>query len=413
VVSVRGLAVDRVPKDEWSEIFEEVWRRYRDFFYVSNMNGYDWKALHDQYKEQLQYVDHRADLNYVISEMISELNNSHTYIAGGDWTIPSRPRVALPGARFTLDAASGRYKLAQIFKGQNEEDRYRSPLTEIGIDVKEGDYVLAIDGEELKPDEDPYKLLRNKADRTVTLTVNDKPSMDGSHKIVYKPITTETPLVYLDMTTRNAEIVSKLTGGKAGYIHIPDMGAEGIAEFIKHYYAQIRKDALVIDDRGNGGGNVSRMIIERLRRQLLAVNFGRTDEDANTYPDGVFTGPMVCLLNETSASDGDIFPYMFRKAGLGPLIGKRSWGGVVGINNTGPLLDGGVVNVPTSALASTEGQWAIEGHGVDPDIVVENDPAELLKGRDQQLERAVAEVMARTKTKPAALPKRPAAPVRK
>jgi tricorn protease len=345
--------------------------------------------------------------------MISELNNSHTYIAGGDWIIPARPRVALPGARFALDAASGRYKLAQIFKGQNEEDRYRSPLTEIGIDVKEGDYVLAVDGEELKPDEDPYKLLRNKADRTVTLTVNDKPSMEGSHKIVYKPITSETPLVYLDMTTRNAEIVNKLSGGKAGYIHIPDMGAEGIAEFIKHYYAQIRKDALVIDDRGNGGGNVSRMIIERLRRQMLAVNFGRTSEDANTYPDGVFIGPMVCLLNETSASDGDIFPYMFRKAGLGPLIGKRSWGGVVGINNTGPLLDGGLVNVPTSALASTEGQWVIEGHGVDPDIVVDNDPAELLKGHDQQLERAVSEVMARAKSKPGVLPKRPAAPVRK
>jgi tricorn protease len=413
VVSTRGLAVDRVPKEEWSEIFEEVWRRYRDFFYVSNMNGYDWKALHDQYKEELQYVDHRADLNYVISEMISELNNSHTYIAGGDWTIPQRPQVALPGARFALDAASGRYKLAQIFKGQNEEDRYRSPLTEIGIDVKEGDYVLAVDGEELKPDEDPYKLLRNKADRTVTLTVNDKPTIEGSRKIVYKPITTETPLVYLDMTTRNAEIVNKLTNGKAGYIHIPDMGAQGIAEFIKHYYAQIRKEALVIDDRGNGGGNVSRMIIERLRRVVLAVDFGRTDEDATTYPDGVFMGPMVCLLNETSSSDGDIFPYMFRKAGLGLLIGKRSWGGVVGINNTGPLLDGGVVNVPTFALATTDGQWAVEGHGVDPDIVVDNDPAELLKGHDQQLERAVAEVMAKAKAKPAELPKRPAAPVRK
>jgi tricorn protease len=410
-VATSGLMVDRVPAEEWNQIFNEVWRRYRDWFYVSNMHGYDWSALREQYKPLLQYVAHRSDLNYVISEMISELTVQHAYVEGGDFQIPPRPRVGLPGARFELDKASGRYRIAKIFVGQNEEDIYRSPLTEIGVNARVGDYVMAIDGEDLKGSDDPYRLLRNKSENPVQLTLNTKPSLDGARTISYRPITDEGNLIYLDWITSNRRKVSEATGGRVGYIHIPDMGANGIREFIKWYYPQIRKEALIVDVRANGGGNVSRMLIERLRRKLLALNFSRTVDEANTYPDGVFTGPMVALLDANSASDGDIFPAMFREAGLGPLIGKRSWGGVVGISNRGQLIDGGGISVPESGFANTKGEWVIEGYGVDPDIEVDNDPKAVLEGKDPQLERGIAEIMTRLK-QPTRLPGKPAGPVK-
>jgi tricorn protease len=369
-VSTAGLYVDRVPTEEWNQIFNEVWRRYRDFFYVSNMHGFDWEALREQYRPLLKYVAHRSDLNYIIHEMISELTVQHAYIDGGDFQIPPRPRVALPGARFALDKASGRFKISMIFEGQNEETLYRSPLREIGVNVSVGDYVLAINGEELKANDDPYRLLRNLADNPVQLTVNSKPSMEGARTVAYRPLTDEGNLIYLDWVNHNRKKVAQLSGGKIGYIHVPDMGANGIREFIKWYYGQINKEGLVVDVRANGGGNVSRMLIERLRRRVLALGYARTNDQATTYPDQVFLGPMAAILNENSASDGDIFPAMFREAGLGPLIGKRSWGGVVGITNRGTLIDGGVVNVPEFGFANPKGEWTIEGYGVDPDIEV-------------------------------------------
>ena len=410
-VATSGLYVDRVPVEEWNQIFNEVWRRYRDWFYVSNMHGYDWVALREQYRPMLKYVAHRSDLNYVISEMIAELTVQHAYIDGGDFQIPPRPRSGLPGARFEFDQQAGRYRIAKIFGGENEEDIYRSPLTEVGVNASVGDYVLAIDGEELKANDDPYRLLRNKADNPVLLTLNKVPSMQGARTVSYRPITDEQNLIYLDWVDHNREKVSKATNGRVGYLHVPDMGANGIREFIKWYYPQLKKEALIVDVRANGGGNVSRMLIERLRRKVLALNYSRTNDDASTYPDGVFIGPMVALLDENSASDGDIFPAMFREAGLGPLIGKRSWGGVVGITNRGQLIDGGVVNVPESGFASKTGEWIIEGYGVDPDIEVDNDPPSVIAGKDPQLERAIAEVMTKLKS-PVKLPPKPAPPVK-
>ena len=411
-MSTAGLEVDRVPAEEWAQIFDEVWRRYRDFFYAPNMHGYDWEALRKQYKPVLAYVANRSDLSYVISEMIAELTVQHAYIEGGDFQIPPRPRVALPGARFELDKTSDRYRIAKIFEGQNDEDIYRSPLTEIGVDVKAGDYVLAINGEELTGKDDPYRLLRNAANNPVQLTINGKPSIESSRTISYRPITSDSDLIYLDWVNGNRRKVTEMTGGRVGYIHVPDMGGPGIREFIKWYYPQVRKEGLIVDVRANGGGNVSRMLIERLRRKMLAAGFSRTNEDAQPYPDGVFVGPMVALLNENSSSDGDIFSAMFREAGLGPLIGKRSWGGVVGITNHGQLIDGGTVNVPEFGFVSVKGEWVIEGHGVDPDIEVANDPKSVIHGHDAQLERGVAEVMKRLAANPPKWPTRPADPVK-
>lgn len=410
-ISTKGLMVDRNPREEWMTIFDEVWRRYRDFFYVKNMHGFDWEAIGNQYRPLVAHVAHRSDLNYVIGEMISELNVGHAYIAGGDFEIPERPIVGLPGARFKLDAAAGRYQISRILRGHNEEVKYRAPLTEVGVDIEEGDYVLAIDGEPLTGADNPYRLLQHKSD-PVILTVNTTPDTEGAREVTYRPVTSEKSLLYLNWVLDNMAKVDAMTAGKVGYLHIPDMGGPGIYEFIKWFYPQIRKKALIVDVRSNGGGNVSQWIIERLDTELLGTRFGYSSDEPRTYPATVFHGHKVCLINETSASDGDIFPHRFRKSGLGPLIGKRSWGGVVGISSRGPLLDGGTVYVPLQATNDTDGSYIIEGHGVDPDIIVDNDPQSVINGRDPQLERGVQEILRMIAENPINLPNRPADPVK-
>ena len=411
IVSTSGLMVDRNPQEEWMTIFNEVWRRYRDFFYVKNMHGFDWEAIGNQYRPLVKHVAHRSDLNYVIGEMISELNVGHAYIEGGDYEVPERPKVALPGARFELDPKAKRYRIAKIFRGHNEEAKYRSPLTEVGVAVKEGDYLLAIDGEPLEGGDNPYRLLQHKTG-AVTLLVNDKPETKGARETTFRPIHSEEHLLYLNWIVGNMAKVDEMSDGRVGYLHIPDMGAPGIYEFIKWFYPQLRKEGLIVDVRSNGGGNVSQWIIERLDTKLLGTRFGYADDEPRTYPYTVFHGHKVCLMNETSASDGDIFPHRFRKAGLGPLIGKRSWGGVVGISSRGPLLDGGRVMVPLQATNDTDGSYIIEGKGVVPDIVVDNKPQAVIEGRDPQLERGLKEVLEMMKKEPMKLPERPADPVK-
>jgi tricorn protease len=410
-VSTAEMFVDRVPSQEFAEMFNEAWRKYRDFFYVKNMHGYDWKAIGDRYRTLLPYVGHRSDLNYVLGEMVAELNIGHTYIQGGDFQLPDRPKVALPGARFALDEKAGRYRIAKIFAGENEEERYRSPLTEIGVGARVGDYVLAIDGEDLAGTDNPYRLLRYKTD-PVTLTLNSTPTTEGARRVTFTPIFDESALLYLDWTAGNREMVARATNGRVGYIHIPDMGAEGAYEFIKWWYPQIRKEGMIVDVRANGGGNISQWVIMRLSNKLLGTRFGHFNDKPNTYPGTVFYGHQVCLISETSASDGDIFPARFKKAGLGPLIGKRTWGGVTGISGLGPLLDGGMVFVPIQGTNDTDGSWIIEGHGVDPDIEVENDPAAVIAGHDPQLERGISEVMKAMEKEPMKLPTRPPDPVK-
>ncbi len=392
-VSTDGLLVDRVPTAEWAQIFDEVWRRFRDYFYVENMHGYDWEALRDRYRPLLEHVGHRDDLSYLLGELIAELSVGHAYIAGGDFAAPERPTVALLGALLELDESAGRYRLAKIYQGHNEEPLYRSPLTEIGVQASPGDYLLAIDGEVLEAQDNPYRLLRHKADRPVTLTLNSRSSFEGAREVTIQPIDSESSLRYLDLVEGNRRKVAELSDGRLGYLHIPDMGSNGIREFIKNFYPQRDKEGLVIDVRGNGGGNVSQMILERLSRTVLAGSWARTWDMPQPYPRSTFLGPLACLVDEDSASDGDIFPYMFQKSALGPLIGKRSWGGVIGITNRGTLIDGGSVNVPEFGFLSPQGEWIIEGHGVDPDIVVDNDPKSVIEGRDPQLERGVAEVL--------------------
>ncbi|GAB4195513.1 MAG: S41 family peptidase [Wenzhouxiangellaceae bacterium] len=408
-VNTGNMIVYRSPAEEWSVVFDEVWRRFRDYFYVRNMHGYDWQALRDRYRPLVDAVSTREDLNYLMGEMIAELNVGHAYVSGGDLQDGERSSVALLGARFELDEASGRYRIAHIHQGHNEEPGYRSPLTEVGVNVNEGDYLLAIDGRELNADNNPYALLTDRGDQPVELLVNSLPRSDGARRVLVQPISSEAGLVYLEWVMGNQQYVTEQTDGKVGYLHIPDMGASGIYEFIKWFYPQLRKQGLVIDVRGNGGGNVSSMILQRLMKKPLAFGYRAHSDWAATYPPGSFNGPMVALINETSASDGDIFPHFFRAAGLGPLIGKRSWGGVVGITGHGPVIDGGDVFVPEFGLGDADNNWIIEGEGVAPDIEVQNDPA---SDDDAQLDRGIAEVLQRIEANPPVFAPKPPEPVK-
>ncbi len=409
--STGDMYCDLVPSEEWNEIFEEVWRRFRDYFYSPNMHGLDWNAVGEQYRSLLPYVAHRSDLTYILTEMIGELNIGHTYVEGGDYVVPTRPVVGLPGAKFELDPEKNLYKIAKIYRGHNEEPKYRSPLTEVGVNASEGDYVLAIDGVKLVGSDNPYRLLQNKKDR-VELTLCKDGLEENAWKTSYKPVASEDSLRYLDFVLERMRRVSEASDGKLGYLHIPDMGGDGAYEFIKWYYPQLRKEGIVIDERNNGGGNISPWLIMRLNQKALGTRYGRVRETPTTYPTIATNAKLVCLLNETSASDGDIFPHYFRKSGLGKLIGKRSWGGVVGISGRGPLTDGGAVSVPLTATNDETGEYVIEGYGVDPDIEVWQDPKAMLEGRDPQLERGIEELLKEIQENPAIQPKRPNDPLK-
>lgn len=411
-VALDGLQARVDPQTEYREIFAEVWRRYRDHFYVRNMHGHDWNALRAKYEPLLQWVGDRSDLNYLLGQMVAELNVGHAYVSGGDFGMPERPNVALLGARFEADPATGRYRIASILPGSNDEPRYRSPLTEVGVDARTGDYVLAINGQPLTLADNPYRLLRTPKGQLVQLALASRADGSDRREVLVEPIDDEMPLHYLAWVERNRAYVENASDGVLGYLHIPDMGADGIREFIKAFYPQLRKQGLVIDVRDNGGGNVSSMIIERLSRRVLGLDYGRGSEITGTYPQQTFIGHLAALCNGTTASDGDIFSYMFKQAKLGPLIGERTWGGVVGINDWGPLIDGGSVNVPQFATADTAGRYVIEGEGVAPDIEVENDVATVLAGRDPQLDRAISELKAAIARQPVGLPPRPADPVK-
>ena len=406
-----GMTMRLDHRAEWKQMFDEVWRLQRDFFYVKNMHGVDWQKMKQRYGELVPWVAHRSDLTYILGEMIGELNAGHAYVGGGEAPGAKSTPLALLGADYALDAASGRYRISRVLLGQNWDARRRSPLTEPGVAVAEGSYILTIDGVDLKAPATPDALLENAVGRTVTLLVNDKPRAEGAREVVVKPIADEESLRYFDRIERNRRAVDKATGGTVGYLHLPDMGTDGLNEFVRQYYPQIRKQGLIVDVRNNGGGFVSQIILERLRRVLMGMNNSR-NSGPTTYPAQVFNGPMVCLINHYSASDGDIFPYFFRKYGLGPLIGTRTWGGVVGIRGLRPLLDGGYITLPEFGEYDLESRWAIEGHGVDPDIELDNRDDLVMKGHDPQLEKGIQMVLEEIGKKPRPLPPVPPDPIK-
>jgi tricorn protease len=406
-LSKMEMRLDR--RSEYQQMFDEVWRMERDFFYDKNMHGVDWNKMHEKYRVLLPYVSNRFDLTYILGEMIGELCCSHTYVGGGDKPDIPSSKIGLLGVDFQVDEKSNRIRISRILKGENWDEGLRSPLLDPGIDVKPGDYLLAIDGKELTADVNPYSLTQNTVGKTINLTVNGEPSLKGAREVTIKPVESEELLRYYNWVEDRRHYVDSLSEWKIGYLHIPDMESFGLVRFVKMFYPQIRKPGLIIDERYNAGGFVSQLILERLRREVVAMGSSRTHAVIPIPEDGIYAH-MVTLLNEFSGSDGDYFPYFFREYKLGLLMGKRSWGGVIGIRGYRPLVDGGYYTVPEFGIYNLKGEWVMENIGVQPDSVVENLPNRLASGYDDQLEKAVEYLMKKMEEEPKELPAKPKPP---
>lgn len=376
-------------KAEWKQIYDESWRQMRDYFYDPNMHGVDWEAMHEKYAPLLPYVNHRDDLTYLIGELIAELNIGHAYVNSGDRPDVDRIQMGLLGARLSRDA-SGYYRIDSILSGQSWNKELVSPLRAPGVNAKSGEYIIAINGTSMKEVDNIYQTLVGKAGQLVEIEINGTASNNGTRKVLVKPIKDEAALYYHEWIQQNIAKVTAASDGRIGYVHIPDMGPEGLNQFARYFYPQLDKEALIIDDRGNGGGNVSPMIIERLLRKPGLGTMRRNSKTASIKPDA-HVGPKVCLIDQYSASDGDLFPWQFKYYGIGPLIGQRTWGGVVGISGSLPFIDGGDMRKPEFAHFAADGSsFIIEGEGVHPDIEVVNDPYEEYKGNDTQLARGIS-----------------------
>ena len=352
---------------------------------LENMHGVDWQAMHDKYAALLPYVKNRLDLTYVIGGMISELAVGHAYVDGGDHIKADQHNIGMLGAE--MEQVSNGYKITKILRGAPDREELRSPLLEPGMNVKEGDIITAVDGVSAQGVNNIFSLLRDKAGVMTELTLN------GNRKVVVKPIQDEYPLYHNEWIQHNIDYVSEKTGGRVGYIYIPDMGPEGLREFSRYFFAQTDKEALIVDDRGNGGGNISPMIIERLLREPYRLTMYRGSNYNGTTPERTLVGPKVLLVNKYSASDGDLFPWSFKENKIGPVIGTRSWGGIVGISGSLPYMDGTDIRVPFFTNYDTRGNWIVENHGVDPDIVIDNDPVMEFNGIDQQLDKAIEVIL--------------------
>jgi tricorn protease len=394
------------PVEEWREMFGQAWRLERDLFFNPHMNGVDWVAIRDRYQKLLPELTCRQDLNYVIGEMLGELHNSHTYVGGGDEPHTEAVPTGLLGVDFGLDPDSGRYYFEKILRGDNSRPDYRSPLTEPGVQAAEGDYLLAVDGNELRAPTNPYSLFVNKLGGTVTLTLADSAQGANRHDVTVEPVASELAIRRQQWIDTNRRKVDEASGGKIGYLYLSDMDELGMDQFIRQFYSQIDKQGLIVDVRYNGGGFIDQILLERLRRVLAGMTTNREGVPF-PIPGEMVNGAMACLINHYSASDGDIFPYFFRKYGLGPLIGTRTWGGVRGIRGYWPLADGGYITIPEESLYGLDSQWILENHGVEPDIEVDNLPGDEASGKDAQLDKAIETVMKEISAHPKTLPKHP------
>jgi len=404
-VDFSGLRMRLDPKEEWQQLFTESWRIQRDYFYDRGMHGVDWQSVRDQYQVLLDRACSREDVNYVIGELIGELNASHAYRGGGDYFEDSRSNnVGYLGIDW--DFEKGHYKVGKIIRAAEWDLEDRSPLAEPGINIKEGDFIIAVNGLSLSEFSHPYAAFVGMAGKTVELEVNDKPSKEGVRKVIVSTLRSEARLRNLAWIESNRRYVDELSGGRIGYVYVPSTGLDGQYELVRMFYGQFKKDALIIDERFNNGGQIPDRFIELLNRKPLAFWKTRDGRDWQWPPVAHF-GPKAMLINGWSGSGGDAFPDYFRKAGLGPLIGTRTWGGLIGISGTPPLVDGGSVSAPTFRMFHPDGEWFPEGHGVDPDIEVPEDYTSLAKGVDAQLQRAIQELMKELEKNPFVKPEAP------
>jgi tricorn protease len=386
------------PRAEWKHMYQQVWRDERDFLYDPGLHGLNLEAEKKKYEPYLENISSRDDLNYLFIEMLGDITVGHMFIGGGDIPEPKHVKTGLLGADYTVE--NGRYRFARIYNGENWNPKLRAPLTQPAVNVKVGEYLLAVDGRDVRAPSDVYSFFEETAGKQVVLKVGPKPDADGSRTVTVVPVDDETGLRNYAWIEDNRRKVDDLTGGRVAYVYLPDTYAGGYTNFNRYYFAQVGKEAAIIDERYNGGGDIADYIIDYLRRPLLSYWNMREGKDITTPLEAIF-GPKVMITNEMAGSGGDALPWMFRKAQIGPLVGKRTWGGLVGhYTNPADLLDGGFTGTPNLAFYTADGKWEIENHGVPPDVDVEYDPKLVRTGHDPQLEKAVEVVMELLKKNP-------------
>jgi tricorn protease len=410
-LNLADLKMKIEPLKEWRQIYNDGYRIFRDWFYVGNIHGVGWEKMRDRYAKLLPHVKHRADLDYIFGELVGETNTGHCYVNWGDFPRVKRMNTGLIGAELEADQQAGRYKITKIYQGENWNSGRRSPLTVQGVDVKVGDYIIQLNNHDVTLKDNPYKFLEDTVGKRVAIKVNSKPTATGAREYTIKPISSEQSLRYLDWVESRRKLVDKLSNGRIGYIHAPNTSFEGNRELFKGMYAFHNKEALIIDDRYNGGGFIPDVMVELLGRKTLSYWVQRGTKPFRT-PGILNEGPKAMLINGYAASGGDAFPYFFKKRKLGTVIGTRTWGGLVGLSGNAPFVDGGSFNVPTFGLYDTDGKWVVEGVGVYPDIKVVDEPHLAAKGIDPSIEKAVEVLLEQLKKNPTKKVTPPAEPDR-
>jgi tricorn protease len=399
------------PREEWEQIFRDGWRIYRDFFYVGNLHNVDWDGFYEKYSRMLPYVNHRFDLDYMLGEMIAETNTGHAYVDYGDFERVDRVQNGLLGADLKPDANSNRFVISKIYEGENWNESRRSPLTMQGIDIREGNYLLAIEGNNVTTSDNPYRFLENRVNIATRITVSDVADGRNPRTYTIHPIASELELKYFDWVNTRREMVDRLSGGRIGYIHVPNTAQDGTRELSRGMYAYHDKDALIIDERFNGGGFIPDRLVELLTRKTYA-KWHMHGRDPMRTPGVAHDGPKAMLINQYSSSGGDAFPYFFRKNKLGTIIGTRTWGGLVGMTGNARLADGGYIGVPRFGIYNQKGEWIIEGIGIYPDIEVYDEPHLVAAGKDPSLEKAIELLLKELEENPPSPWKVPADPDR-
>jgi tricorn protease len=396
------------PRAEWQHMYRQVWRNQRDFFYDPGLHGVDRGAYEKKYEPWLDNIASRDDLNYLFEEMLGEMSVGHMFVGGGDRPEIKRVRGGLLGADFTVE--NGRYRFSRVYSGENWNPRLRAPLTQPGVNVVAGEYLLAVQGRDVRPPANLFSFFEETASKSIVIRVGSDPSGAGARDVTVVPVESETAIRNYAWIEDNRRKVDQLTGGKVAYVYLPDTAGGGYTNFNRYFFSQVGKEGVIIDERFNGGGQIADYVIDYLRRPLMARFHMREGEDITTPIEGIF-GPKVMITNEMAGSGGDAMPWLFRKSGIGPLVGARTWGGLVGhYTNAGDLIDGGNVAMPNLAFYNLEGAWDVENNGVAPDFEVMMDPKLVREGHDPQLEKAVEVVMERLKKNPVNYGKRPEYP---
>ena len=407
-VSTDGMIAMINPRNEWKQIFNDAWRLERDFFYDPTMHGVDWMAMKKHYEKMLDDCVSRRDVGFVIGELIAELNVGHAYYREGDVESGEGSDIGLLGCRFTWDGKG--YQFAELYEGAVWDHDARNPLVRAG--VTQGQYLLEINGMKLSADVSPFEMLQGTVGKTVTLTVSDDDQVDDKdERIAFKPMRSDNTLRFRSWIEANRKYVADKTDGKVGYIYVVNTGVPGQNDLVRQLYGQLNCEALIIDDRWNGGGQIPTRFIELLNRPATNMWARRDGRDWSWPPDS-HQGPKCMLINGLAGSGGDMFPALFRQNKLGKLVGRRTWGGLVGISGGPGLIDGASVTMPSFAYYEMDGTWGIEGHGVDPDLDVMDDPAQLAKGIDPQLETAINLMKSEIEKNGYQAPKRPQYPNR-